>query len=194
MKTILNMYLTLASVIIAGVSNMIFTKTKTYKNKAKPIDRGRCLRDGKRIFGDNKTVIGFISMIMFNIVAQVICGVIYKTLGIDYSLELYQEFYNIWINNIIIGFMLGFAYMICELPNSFIKRRIDIKPGKTDNGIKGFIFLIIDQIDSLIGVVLVLNIISDISIVKSIMYVILGAFTHISINYILYKLKIRRNI
>ena len=90
--------------------------------------------------------------------------------------------------------MLGFAYMICELPNSFIKRRIDIKPGKTDNGIKGFIFLIIDQIDSLIGVVLVLNIISDISIVKSIMYVILGAFTHISINYILYKLKIRRNI
>ena len=91
MKTILNMYLTLASVIIAGVSNMIFTKTKTYKNKAKPIDRGRCLRDGKRIFGDNKTIIGFISMIMFNIVAQVICGVIYKTLGIDYSLELYQE-------------------------------------------------------------------------------------------------------
>lgn len=194
MKTILNMYLTLASVMLAGISNMIFTKTTLYKEKAKPIDRGICLKDGKRVLGDNKTNIGFISMIIFNIIAQVICGMVYETLGISSELELYQEFPNIWIYNIIIGFWLGFSYMICELPNSFIKRRLDIKPGKTDNGIKGFLFLIIDQIDSLIGVVLVLNIISDISWIKGLMYIVLGAFTHISINYILYKLKIRRNI
>ena len=194
MKTVINMYLTLASVIIAGIANMIFTKTKLYKRYNRPIDGGKILNDGKRVLGNNKTIIGFISMIIFNILAQLICGNIYKTLGISSSLELYQEFNNMWINNIIIGFLFGFAYMICEIPNSFVKRRLDINPGKTDKGIKGIIFLVIDQIDSLIGVVLVLNIISDIGIIKSIMYVILGAFTHISINFILYKLKIRRNI
>lgn len=193
-NTIIGMYLTLGSVIIAGILNMVFVKTKLYKNNAFPIDSGRYLSDGKRILGDNKTIIGFISMIVFNILAQVICGLIYTNNTLNYELEIYYILNNTILNNIIIGFLFGLAYMIFELPNSFIKRRLNIKSGKTDKGIKGVIFLIIDQIDSLIGVVIVLNIISNISVIKSIAYIALGAFTHISVNFILYKLKIRKNL
>jgi len=35
--------------------------------------------------------------------------------------------------NALVGFALGFAYVLFELPNSFIKRRLDIAPGKQAN-------------------------------------------------------------
>lgn len=92
------------------------------------------------------------------------------------------------------GILFGFAYMICELPNSFIKRRLNMIPGKTEKSTKGALFFFIDQIDSLLGVVLVLAILSRITFKEYWMYIVLGAFTHILINLILYALKIRKNI
>ena len=83
--------------------------------------------------------------------------------------------------------------MICELPNSFIKRRINIMPGKTDKGIKGIIFFVIDQIDSLIGVFFVLMLFNGMSLSRYLLYLFVGALTHISINLLLYGLRIRRN-
>lgn len=84
--------------------------------------------------------------------------------------------------------------MISELPNSFIKRRLNIDAGKTDSGIKGFLFFVIDQIDSLLGVMFVLFLFSDFSFWKYLGYVALGALTHISVNLILYLTKVRKNI
>ena len=84
--------------------------------------------------------------------------------------------------------------MIFELPNSFIKRRLDIIPGKTDKGIKGMIFFLVDQFDSILGVILVLAIVSGISFREYVEYVLLGGFTHVVINLFLYILKIRKNL
>ena len=84
--------------------------------------------------------------------------------------------------------------MICELPNSFIKRRINIIPGKTDKGIKGILFFVIDQIDSLIGVFFVLMLLNNMSFYRYLLYLFIGALTHIVINLILFCLKIRRNV
>lgn len=173
---------------------MIFTKTTLYKVLAKPIDCGKYLKDNRRIFGDNKTIIGFISMIIFNIIAQISIGIIYNKLGINSSVELYSRVENNILNNTTIGFLFGLAYVLFELPNSFIKRRIGIEPGKTNKSLVGSIFFVIDQIDSLIGIALVLIMLSNISLYKAIQYIILGAFIHVSINFILYKMKIRRNL
>ena len=84
--------------------------------------------------------------------------------------------------------------MICELPNSFIKRAIGISPGEHMKSITGYIFFIIDQIDSLIGVFLLLIYYSDITIQKYLIYILIGAMTHIVINYILIIFKIRRRL
>ena len=84
--------------------------------------------------------------------------------------------------------------MLCELPNSFIKRRINIIPGKTDKGIKGILFFVIDQIDSLIGVFFVLMLFNGMSLSRYFLYLCIGALTHIIINLILFCLKIRRNV
>lgn len=191
---IISMYLTLSSLILAGIANMIFTKTRLYKKYNKPIDFFKTFQDGKRIFGDNKTWIGFVSMIFFSIIFQVLIGIICNLANINEMNEFYAIYENTIIINVIIGALIGFAYMICELPNSFIKRRVDIIPGKTGSGLIGKVFFIIDQIDSLIGVVFVLHLFSGINLSKCIFYVVLGAITHIAINLVLFLLKIRRNL
>ena len=173
---------------------MIFTKTKLYKNNKYPIDFGKNLSDGKRLFGDNKTYIGFISMVLFCILFQVIWGKMTSYFNFENNNELYLIYNNTIHFNILVGFLFGLTYMICELPNSFIKRRLGIQSGKTDKGLKGILFFVIDQIDSLIGVFFVLMLLNGMSLSRYFLYLFIGALTHIIINLILFCLKIRRNI
>lgn len=124
---------------MAGIANMIFCKSKYLKKLQKPIDAG------SNIFGNNKTYKGFLGYIIFNILFQVILGII-----IPNNL-IYKYLDNNVLNNIFLGFTFGVVYAIFELPNSFIKRRLNIAPGKQAIGYKKYIFIILDQIDSVIG-------------------------------------------
>lgn len=173
---------------------MIFTKTSFYKKYKKPIDKGRVLKDGKRIFGDNKTWVGFISMIIFCIIFQLIWGILTLYTSLKTRNEMYVVFDNTLLFNILSGFLFGLAYMVCELPNSFIKRRLNIESGKTDKGLKGIVFFVIDQIDSLIGVFLVLMLLNRMTFLHFLLYLFVGAITHILVNLVLFKLKVRRNL
>ena len=186
---ILIMYATLMPVVIAGAANMLFTKTRFYRSHSSPID------DGKRIFGDNKTWAGFFGMIAATALAQVMWGLLTASSGaISSRNELYQSFDNTLLFNAAAGTMFGLAYVLCELPNSFIKRRIGIQPGKPSHGFIGALFFIIDQIDSLLGVVLLLAVFSGLTVPQYIQYIVLGALTHIALNVLLYAAKIRKNI
>lgn len=173
---------------------MVFTKTNIYKKLRKPIDNNKILKDGQRVFGDNKTWIGFVSMVIFYCVFQIICGIVCNY----FCLNTYNELYNIQNNtvllNCIFGILCGLIYMILELPNSFIKRRLHIASGQTESGFKGILFFVIDQIDSLIGVMLLLTLFSNIGLSGYIRYLSVGALTHIIINLILYLLKVRKNL
>ena len=57
--TLLKMYVTMFPVILAGILNMLFVKTSLYLRLRRPMDGGRTLWDGRRLFGDNKTWAGF---------------------------------------------------------------------------------------------------------------------------------------
>ena len=192
---ITGMYVTLLPVILAGSANMFFTKTQFYRDHSFPIDDGRNFTDGKRIFGKNKTWAGFWGMVFFGAIFQLLWGAVcYLVKPLEDLNELYDNFSNNPAFNLAVGAIFGFAYVLFELPNSFIKRRLDITPGKTAGGAKGMFFFIVDQIDSLIGVVLALSLLSEMSFAKYWLYIFLGAFTHIIVNLILYALKIRKNI
>lgn len=188
------MYLTISPLIISGVLNMVFTKTTLYKKHNTPIDSHKLWKDGKRILGDNKTWIGFYSMIAISVIVYLMSGALIKYMHLSSESELYVKYKNTSLYNALLGLASGFIYMISELPNSFIKRRLDIPSGKTEKSLKGACFFVIDQIDSLIGIAILLYVITDISVVKALGYLCLGAVTHITINIILHKLKIRKNI
>ena len=195
LNTIAQMYITTLPVILAGILNMICVKQKWFKRIAKPLHRGVKLKDGKRIFGDNKTDLGIFTMIMCSIITHIIWGLICGVWEYGQSInQLYSLNQNKITYNILVGFVMGTAYMLFELPNSLIKRRLEIPDGKTSTGNKGKLFLVIDQIDSLFGVALVLVILSRITIGAYFNYIILGGATHLIFNWLLYKLKIRRNL
>ena len=192
---ILIMYATLMPVVIAGAANMLFTKTRLYRETCAPIDGGKCCADGKRIFGDNKTWAGFFGMIAANCIAQILWGLLSQhSEALGNANELYRFCGNTLLFNAAAGALFGLVYVLFELPNSFLKRRLDIRPGKTANGCKGALFFVIDQIDSLLGVVLLLVLFAGITPAQYVQYLLLGAVTHIALNAVLYTLKIRRNL
>lgn len=194
LETTLSLYVTLLSVIFAGIANMVFCKYPTYPWLNIPMDSGRILSDKKRLFGQNKTWKGFIGMIVFGGLSQIIWGIVLKTVP---SLESLNLFYDVYANSILtnlwIGLLLGSAYVVFELPNSFMKRRLEIEPGKTAKNQWKWFFVFIDQADSLLGCALVVALLIPISFSQFLGFIILGAGTHIVINQLLYVLKLRKN-
>ncbi|HAA43086.1 MAG TPA: CDP-archaeol synthase [Ruminiclostridium sp.] len=189
------MYITLFPVILAGIFNMIWCKAPIFNFMKKPIDGGMCIWDGKRLFGDNKTWKGFFGMMLGGTFLTIIWGLI---CGTNEFFEVNNFMYATRENTIgyngIMGLSLGFVYAVFELPNSFIKRRVGITPGKTAEGFKKVIFMFIDQIDSILGCVLVVNMVYKMPLWFYFFYVLMGAVTHIVINILLYSLKLRDNM
>lgn len=195
MELVLSMYITLAPVIFAGVLNMIWCKLPILSSLKKPIDNGVCLSDGRRLFGDNKTWKGFVGYLLLNTLCMVLWGLLCLSI---FALNSRNFFYFTYSNtigfNLLIGLFLGLGYSLFELPNSFLKRRLDVEPGKTKTGFWKVFFVILDQADSLFGCVLVVAIIYPMSIGFYLLYVAIGALTHIVFNMLLYFARLRKNI
>lgn len=194
LRTLLKMYITLIPPILSGMANMAFCKSGILGSFKKPIDGGHCFTDGKRIFGDNKTWKGVIGYLIFNILFYVLWGMVLGSCGIDDLNFFYYQHSNSLQFNILIGLLLGIAYALFELPNSFVKRRMDIVPGKTMQGSMKLLFIFIDQADSIFGLALVVWLFYDMGLFMYIAYVLIGAFTHIVVNLFLYKMKLRKNM
>ncbi len=83
-----------------------------------PVDLGKTLKDGRRLFGDNKTWKG----IIWGIVVGTLTGVILWYL-MDEKKGIFVNFP--WY----IGFFMSLGDHTADLMGAFIKRRLDIKPG-----------------------------------------------------------------
>ena len=189
------MYVTLMGLILAGILNMAFTKTPYFKKNNPNIDGGRLFRDGRRLFGDNKTRKGFAGMTVICGSTQALWGAICRLSPmLEGKNRLYGSVENTLLINFGVGLLFGSVYALFELPNSFIKRRLDISPGKTGRGFLGAVFFIIDQIDSLLGVTLCLAVICGISFGEYWLYILVGGLTHMVLNLMLYAVKLKRNI
>ena len=57
-----------------------------------------------------------------------------------------------------VGLACGFAFMLAELPNSFLKRQLDVAPGMAPRG-RGLAaaFFVLDRVDSVLGVLIILT-------------------------------------
>ena len=81
---------------------------------------------------------------------------------------------------------------IQEIVNDF--HRLGIEEGKTAKGLKKYFFIFLDQADSVFGIVLVVSFFYPLSIIEYLLYVLLGAVTHILMNMLLYFMKLRKNM
>jgi CDP-diglyceride synthetase len=133
------------------------------------MDGGKTLKDGKRIFGDNKTWKGFIGMIALT------------------SISAWLFWRSMFAHSYLYGMWIGFAYVLFELPNSFIKRRAGKRSG--ENG--GFIQTFFDQADSAIGCTLFLSLVYPLAWHEIVWMIIIATGTHYMFNVLLFYAKLR---
>ena len=164
-----HIYFLILPVILGGILNMVFVKLPVLKSWQIPIDGGKKLKDGKRIFGDNKTWKGFFGMIVLT------------------ALSAWLFWHDTFRYSYLCGAWLGFAYVLFELPNSFIKRRIGIQHGK--NG--GIIQTFFDQADSVIGCVLFMPLFYHLTLLEAVGILVIATATHYFFNVLLFFMKLR---
>lgn len=114
---------------------------------AVPVDRGAHWR-GKPVFGRNKTWRGILTVaasttVTVSLQARVLHGYdFFQTLEVGDYASFQPE---------LMGFAFGFCAQLSELPNSFLKRRLGIAPGKGTRGVREIFFYVLDQVDLLAG-------------------------------------------
>src|SRR6478752_4431908 len=89
-----------------------------------------------------------------------------------------------------LGFVLGFVYLLFELPNSFLKRRLGIKPGEGAPKYR-FFFYLLDKTDSAFGVLLFFYLWSHINIQSILLFFVLSTLINIALSLLLVKLKLK---
>ena len=99
-------------------------------------------------FGENKTWRGVLIVPIANAIILYTISIFYPT---------YVE------NAFLLGFLLGISYLLFELPNSFVKRKMGIKPGERATSNK-VLFFVLDKTDSAFGVTLTYYFMMNISL------------------------------
>jgi hypothetical protein len=155
----------------------------------KPIDNGKTFR-GKRIFGTNKSYRGIFAVALGTGLGFAIQAFVLHRFEIFRKLELLD--YSSVAKVVFLGFLIGAAAMAGELPNSFLKRQIDIAPGATTSGVLSLFFYIFDQIDYLPGVWIVLACFTEVSFQRIVLSAVFLFFSHQIISAIGFWLGMRK--
>lgn len=183
MEQIVAAFFLVLPVMIAGIVQIICLKKNWLRILKIPLDGSRSFR-GKRIFGGNKTWFGVVIM---SLVSSATGSLLWQ----------FSSLLRSWVNmsslvSAIGGFMvIGLAYSLGELPNSFIKRQLNISPGELPKDSKMiFLYKFVDLIDgvALAGITYVVFF----SVPKKtvVLAVILGVLIH----WLVHKAMVRLNL
>ena len=146
---------------------------------AKPVDFGLKLR-GKRLFGENKTIRGFV----LGISGGVLTGFFQFLLrDVHFFSSISYVDYTL-ANSIIIGAVFGFAALFGDAVESVMKRQTGIAPGKP--------FIPFDQLDYVLGIILFSFLLKPMTWQMMLALVIFGFLFHIAVTRIGFILKIRK--
>jgi CDP-archaeol synthase len=141
----------LATPLFVGlVVHGLVMKLRLLPRLAVPIDRGASFR-GRRLFGENKTYRGVLAMAVGTGVGFLILG---QAVGGGRLRHLTLLPTGAWALGL--GLAVGAVAMLAELPNSLIKRQLDLPPGEQMKGVSRLAFHVIDQVDVWMGAWLVL--------------------------------------
>ncbi len=157
---------------------------------ARPIDGGSMFR-GRRFFDANKTYRGVIAVGLGTALGFGIQALVLHQITSLRHLELINYSRLNWL---LLGFAMGVAAMLSELPNSFIKRQLGIAPGTAVNGVTGVLFYILDQIDMLLGVWLVLSFAVEVTLTRVLWSVVFLFLVHQIITLAGYALGMRATV
>jgi hypothetical protein len=165
-----------APVLIAGLVHVAVITLDLAPGLARPIDAGRLWR-GRPVLGANKTWRGFVVMpaaTAITVTAQQALAARWPRLAA--AAPLARGAPAPWV----VGAVCGAAYVLAELPNSFIKRRSGIAPGTSASRTRAAQY-IVDQIDSVIGCAAAIRAFYRIDAADAAAAAFLGAVFHVAV-------------
>jgi CDP-diglyceride synthetase len=163
-------------VILAGSFHMLVVSRDWFAFLARPINL--------RYYGANKTWRGIVVMLLATIPGTYLAALLEPAIG---SLLVSLEGVNLWL----FALALGLGYVIPELPNSYIKRRLNIKPGERSEK-NAFLFAFMDQADSAVGCIIVYWIVLSPPLSVMVWMVLLGPIVHAVVNVTLFSIGLRK--
>ncbi len=161
----------------SNMASVIFRNTFNFL--AIPVDFGKKFGQN-RLFGETKTIRGFVVGIIFAILISFLQNVLYLNFNIFKEISLIDfSTYNF----VLVGFLLGFGALCGDLFESFIKRRIGKKSSES--------WKFFDQIDYVIGALIFIYPIYKVGLLDIVIALMFSFFLTVVTNHIGYALKIR---
>jgi CDP-diacylglycerol--serine O-phosphatidyltransferase len=137
-----------------------------------------------KLFGANKTLRGFILMPLFTV----------------FGVSVFQKLPALWditgnladYNSVLAGTILGLSYVIAELPNSYLKRKMGAKPGETPEKNR-LLFIFLDQMDSAMGGAIVMVLFFHTPVTTALVMLAMSPCLALGVKRILYLLKLKES-
>lgn len=147
--------------MVANMAPVFVAKYKLLESLNYSIDGGATFR-GKRLFGDHKTVRGFVVGVA---IALLTGGMQYFLFQYEYVTNISIMSYSSILFVLGVSFLLGFGALVGDAIKSFFKRQFNILPGHS--------WPVFDQIDFVIGASFFTLVITNVSYVHIITAIIL---------------------
>ena len=174
--------------VLAGFAHSAWLGSRWSRRLSIPLDGGARIR-GRRVFGDNKTIRGFVVMIpaaavafwalylVVSLVAPSVKGSLWQASARDYA---------------VLGAWAGLGFMLGELPNSFIKRQLDVAPGQAPRGrTAALVSFIVDRLDSIVGMMLAITLAAPTPWLTWAFVILIGPAIHFAFSVLLYRLGVK---
>lgn len=139
-----------------------------------------CIPLSLEYFGKSKTLRGFILLPVFS-----------GSLVLIFSLLL-GTFSGSILNDVLIGIGLGIIYLLSELPNSFVKRKLGIANGEHSKKYKT-LQILMDKADSLIGMLIFYYLVMPYKGTEILLLFFLALGISLSVSFVLYSAKIKKS-
>jgi hypothetical protein len=173
--------------VLAGLVHSAWLRSPASRRLAIPIDGGARVR-GRRLFGDNKTIRGFVVMVPAASLTFAVLAALAR-LAPDIAANLWPISVGSYAA---LGAWAALGFMLGELPNSFVKRQLDIAPGEAPRShIAAAIGFVIDRLDSIAGMLAAVTLAVPTPWTTWLWVMLLGPAIHWSFSVLLYRLGVK---
>ncbi len=181
------LFLTVAFVL-AGPGHPALLRMPASRRLLVPLDGGARFR-GKRVFGENKTVRGFVVMVP---AAAATFALLHFTLS-RVAPSIVADLWRLDTTGYAaLGAWAGLGFMLGELPNSFVKRQLDVAPGMAPPGRIGTVVtFIVDRVDSIIGMLVAISLVVPTPWMTWVYVLVIGPGIHLAFSVLLYRIGVK---
>ena len=177
-----------AAFVLAGLAHSAWLRTPASRRLLIPLDGGARFR-GRRVFGENKTVRGFVVIVPAAAIAFAMLHALVARTVPSFAADLWHLGTGSYAA---LGALAGMGFMLGELPNSFVKRQLDVAPGMAPPSRAGTaITFVVDRVDSIVGMLIVLSLAAPTPWMTWVYVLLIGPGIHLAFSALLFRLGVK---